>query len=206
MGYYIFSYGIDTDKIKSIFGSNNENIFESIKKTDTFEHYKDFLPKGFKTSPERALEDIIRNRQYDENSGFAYGYAIICISVALGEKLPYTQEIKLGYETDLIDKYLDENFAVADFTLDDILFEEIHPFNIPLIDDWPIIGICYKRRLKELQDILKDVKISEEYEVNPLDMNAEYDDSEFMYMHIKGLKENIDYCIENNLDMINFCH
>lgn len=26
------------------------------------------------------------------------------------------------------------------------------------------------------------------------------------YEHIKGIIENIKYCVENNLEMINFCH
>ena len=207
MGYYIFSYGIETDKIKEVFGSNNKNILESIKKTDIFQNYKDFLPQGFKTPPEKALEDIILNRPYDEKSNFAYGYAIICISATLGKNLPYTNEIKFGYETDLIDKYLSEDFGIADFIIDDtLLFEELIPFDIPLIDDWPIIQVCTNKKLKKLQNILNDVKITDEM-LNLLEEDPDYDDDKFCgYMHIKGLKENIEYCIENNLDMINFCH
>ena len=203
MGYYIFSYGIETDKIKNVFNSNNENILKLIKKSETFEGYKDFSPEGFKTTPEKALDDIIYNKPYDEKSNFAYGYAIICISDVLGKKLPYTHEIKFGYETDLIDQYLDESFEIADFLIDDILFDEIPPFNIPLIDDWPVIGICNQKKLKELQNILKDVKITDEVIES---LEEENDDKACAYMHIKGLKENIEYCIKNNWDMINFCH
>jgi hypothetical protein len=70
MGYYIFSYGIETDKIKAVFHSNDENTLELIKKTGTFDCYKDFLPQGKKTTPEKALEDIVRNRPYDQESNF----------------------------------------------------------------------------------------------------------------------------------------
>jgi len=201
MRYYIFSQGIETDKIKAVFGSNNENILELIKKTEIFQYYGE----KFKTTLKIALEDIIRNRSYDEKSNFAYGYAIICISATLGKNLPYTQEIKLGYETDLIDKYLNENFQVTDFIIDDILFEEMPPFDISSIDDWPIIGVCNTNKLKELQNMLKDVKITDE-EIELLERNAEDEDKAFAYMHLKGLKDNIKYCIKNNLDMINFCH
>jgi len=202
MGFYIFSQCIETDKIKNVFGSNDENILKLIKKSETFEDYKDFSFEGFKTTTEKALDDIIYNKPYDVKSNFAYGYAIICISGALGKELPYTQEIKLGYETNLIDQYLDEDFGIVNF-IDDTLFEEIPLFDIPLIDDWPLIGICNQKKLKELNDILKDVKIiCEEIE----SFEEENDDKICAYMHIKGLNENIEYCIKNNLDMINFCH
>lgn len=37
MGYYIFSYGIEVDKIKAVFNSNDESLLGLIKKTETFE-------------------------------------------------------------------------------------------------------------------------------------------------------------------------
>ena len=48
MGYYIFSYGIETDKINAVFNSDDENTLKLIKATKTYKNYKDFLPKGKK--------------------------------------------------------------------------------------------------------------------------------------------------------------
>jgi Ca2+-binding EF-hand superfamily protein len=208
MGYYIFSYGIETDKIKAVFNSNDENTLELIKKTETFDNYKDFLPRGKKTTPEKALEDIIGNMPYDKKSNFAYGYALICICDALGKKLPYTQEIKLGYETDLIDECLLENFGINDLEVDgSLLFiDEPIPFDIPPRDDWPMINVLKKEKLVELNKRMEHIKISDEEVEELLDGDEEDEDKGCAYEHIKGIIENIKYCIKNNLEMINFCH
>jgi hypothetical protein len=209
MGYYIFSYGIETDKIKAVFNSNDEKILELIKKTEAFKNYKDFLPKGKETTPEKALEDIIKNRSYDKKSNFAYGYALICICEALGNKLPYIQEIKFGYETDLIDKYLAEDFGIKDLEVNgSLLFiDEPIPFDIPPRDDWPVINVLKKEKLIELDKKMEHIKINAGEIEELLDGDDEEDeDKGCAYEHIKGIMENIKYCIKNNLEMINFCH
>jgi hypothetical protein len=209
MGYYIFSYGIEVDKIKSVFNCNDEKILELITETETFDNYKDFLPKGMKTTPEKALIDIIQNRPFDIKSNFAYGYALICICDAFGAKLPYTQEIKLGYETDLIDKYLAEDFKIKGMEVNGSLlfFDEPIPFDLPPRDDWPTISLTNKEKLVELNEKLKNIKINDEEVEKSIDGDDDEDeDKGCAYMHIKGIKENIEYCVKNNFEMINFCH
>lgn len=208
MGYYIFSCGINTNQIKSVFSSKDQNILEIIMESDTFDNYKDFLPDGLKTTPEKALEDIINGDRYDVKSNFAYGYAVICICKSLGDELPYTQEIKLGYETDFINKYLRESFGMKDFVWEELLFaDNSNPFNIPKIDDWPLIGLLTNMELKKLKERLKDIAITDE-EIEELENSGDEGDEEkgFAYQHIKGVIENIDYCIANDLDLISFCH
>ena len=208
MGYYIFSQGIKTDKIKSVFGCKNKSILDTIKESDTFQNYKDFLPTGLKTTPEKALEDIINGEQFDTKSNFAYGYAVICICKLLGDDLPYTQEIKLSSETDFINKFLAESFGIKDCELEEVLFaDNSNPFNIPKIDDWPQIGLLSNSDLKQLKEKLKGIAITDE-EIEELEDAEDEDDEEkgFAYQHIKGVIDNIDYCIKNNLDLISFCH
>jgi hypothetical protein len=208
MGYYIFSCGIKTDKVKSVFGCKDPNILESVKESESFDNYKDFLPEGMKTTPEKAVENIINGDQYDTKSNFAYGYAVICICKSFGDELPYTQEIKLGYETDFINKFLKESFGVKDCVLEEIMFaDNSNPFDIPKIDDWPLIGLLTNSDLKKLMEKLKSIEITDE-EILELENGEGEDDEEkgFAYQHIKGVIENIDYCIQNNLDMISFCH
>jgi hypothetical protein len=209
MGYYIFSYGIDTDKIKAVFNSNDENLLKNIKQTTAFDTYKNFLPDGLKTTPEKALEDIIKNRPYDVESNFAYGYALICICDALGSKLPYTQEIKLWAETDLMDKCLSKDFKIKRLKVNgSLLFaDEKIPFDIPPRDEWPLIHLLTKQKLIELNEKMKNINISKEKIEKLLDAdNEEDEDKGCAYEHIKGIKENIEYCIKNNFEMINFCH
>ncbi len=71
-----------------------------------------------------------------------YGYALIGICATLGRELPHTQEIKLGYETDYINKALSEDFKLRDFNIEDALFaDNSNPFPVPEIEDWPLIGV-----------------------------------------------------------------
>ena len=208
MGYYIFSYGIEVEKVKSVFNSNNENTLELIKKTEEFENYKDFLPEGKTTTPAKALEDIIKGNPYDEKSDFAYGYALICICVALGKELPYTQEIKMWAETDLIDKYLAEDFGIKDLEVNgSLLFiDEPIPFNIPPREDWPVINVLNTNQLVEIYEKMKHIEIKDDEVEQLLDGDDEDEDKGCVYEHIRGIIVNIEYCIKNNLEMINFCH
>jgi len=206
MGYYIFSYGINTGKIAAAFHSGDEKILQQVQETDTFDSYRDFLPSGKKTTPEKAIDDIIKNKPYDTESNFAYGYALICMCDALGEKLPYMQEIKLGYETDFVNECLDEDFNIEEMEIENKLFEKKIPFEIPAIDDWPMIGFLGGPGLAELKKTLSKIKITEE-EIDELFEGDEADDDKgCAYQHIKGIMDNIDYCIDNNLEMISFCH
>ena len=208
MGYYIFSYGIKTDKIKAIFGSKDQHVLELIRESDSFDNYKDFLPDGMETTPEIAIENIINGDPYDTRSNFAYGYAVICLCRTLGEELPYTQEIKLTHETDPINKYLVESFGIKDCLLEEIMFaDNSNPFPIPKIDDWPLIGLLTVPELIELKEKLKSITITDE-EIEELQSGETEEEEEkgFAYQHIKGVIENVDHCIANDLDMISFCH
>jgi 5,10-methylenetetrahydrofolate reductase len=72
-----------------------------------------------------------------------------------------------------------------------------------------MIGILNKKKLEKLANILKNIKITNE-EIEKLeemdDNDDENEDKACAYMHIKGFKENIEYCIKNDLEMIIFCH
>jgi hypothetical protein len=208
MGYYIFSYGIKTDQIKSTFGSKNQEILEKIRKNSVFKGYKDSFSEEYKTTPNKALEDIINGEKYDNSSKFAYGYAVIGMCATLGQVPPHTQEIKLGYETDLINRYLAESFNIKDLALEEIIFtDDTNPFDIPTPDDWPLVGFFSHAELVELKEMFKHINISDE-ELSDLEDGEDDDDEDkwCAYQHIKGFIENINFCIENDLDLISFCH
>jgi hypothetical protein len=209
MGYYIFSFGIDTHKIKSAFGSKDQELLNAIKSTESYENYGD-ADTSFNDgiSTEKALEDIINGNKMDVNSGHAYGYALICMCEAMSEKLPYSEEIKLGTQTDLIDKYLEEDFKLNDMDVSEmLLLENSNPFNIPSIIDFPAVGFLNKDALKVLKKMLENVVISEE-DIEKLDNSEEHKDGQkaMIYKNIWGIIQNIDYCLENDLDLISFCH
>ena len=204
MGYYMFAYGMKTPEIKAVFGSKDEALLQKIKANDTFKNYAD---EDDDNETSKALTDIIMGNQYDEE-GYIYGYAFIGICAALGVELPYNQEIKFWYETELISRVLLEDWNIKT-EIDTELFpaDHFHPFSIPEIDDFPMISLLDKERLQALSDLLSKVhKTPEEIEDLIDGETEEEEDKGYSYEHIMGLKENIAFCLENGLDMVAFCH
>ena len=204
MGYYMFAYGVKTPEIKAVFGSKDEALLQKIKANDTFKNYAD---EDDDNETSKALTDIIMGNQYDEE-GYIYGYAFIGICAALGVELPYNQEIKFWYETELISRVLLEDWNIKT-EIDTELFpaDHFHPFSIPEIDDFPMISLLDKERLQALSDLLSKVhKTPEEIEDLIDGETEEEEDKGYSYEHIMGLKENIAFCLENELDMVVFCH
>lgn len=200
----MFAYGVKTPEIKAVFGSKDEALLQKIKANDTFKNYAD---EDDDNETSKALTDIIMGNQYDEE-GYIYGYAFIGICAALGVELPYNQEIKFWYETELISRVLLEDWNIKT-EIDTELFpaDHFHPFSIPEIDDFPMISLLDKERLQALSDLLSKVhKTPEEIEDLIDGETEEEEDKGYSYEHIMGLKENIAYCLENELDMVIFCH
>jgi len=201
MGYYMFAYGVKTPEIKAVFGSKDEALLQKVKANDTFKNYAD---EDDDNETSKALTDIIMGNQYDEE-GYIYGYAFIGICAALGETLPQTQEIKLGYETDLINQVIAEDYGI-EIDIETELFpaDYADPFPLPLIADFPMIDLLDKKRLEHLASLLAKVHKTE----SEIEAMLDGDDGEkgFAYEAIMGLKENIAFCLENELDMVIFCH
>ena len=177
---------------------------QKVKANDTFKNYAD---EDDDNETSKALTDIIMGNQYDEE-GYIYGYAFIGICAALGVELPYNQEIKFWYETELISRVLLEDWNIKT-EIDTELFpaDHFHPFSIPEIDDFPMISLLDKERLQALSDLLSKVhKTPEEIEDLIDGETEEEEDKGYSYEHIMGLKENIAFCLENGLDMVAFCH
>ena len=155
----------------------------------------------------KALTDIIMGNQYNEQDGYIYGYAFIGICATLGVELPYTQEIKFWHETELISQVLSEEWNIKT-EIDTELFpaDHFHPFSIPEIYDFPMISLLDKEHLQALSDLLSKVHKTPEEIEDLIDGETEEEDKGYSYEHIMGLKENIAFCLENELDMVAFCH
>ncbi len=97
-----------------------------------------------------------------------------------------------------------EDFGIADLNIEEKLFvDNSHPFPIPKIDDWSLIGLIRHRQLEELRSKITSLNITDE-QIELLEDDP--DEKGFAYEHLKGILENINYCFENNLDLVSFCH
>ena len=200
MGYYMFAYGVNTSELQATFASKDETLLAEVQKNEIFQNYAEEDENNETT---KALTDIIMGNPFDKKRGYTYGYAFIGICATLGKELPFTQEMKFWYETDLINQTLSEDYDI-EVEIDTELFPEdhFHPFPLPEIEDFPMISLIDQDRLKHLDSLLENVhKTKEEIEAM-----IEDDEKGFAYEHIMGLKENIAFCLNNQLDMIAFCH
>lgn len=207
MGYYIFSFGIKKTQILNAFNSKDEETIKKVEQNEHFENYSEQEEKEFTTK--NALTDIIKGKKFNEKYGHTYGYALISLCATLGQKLPYEQEIKLGFETEYINQFLIEDFNIKDFDIEEFFFSDnkLSSFPIPNIEDFPMISVIELKELKEIKSKLSNIIISDT-KIEELQDSDDEDDEErgFSYEHIKGLIENINFCIENELDLFSACH
>lgn len=120
----------------------------------------------------------------------------------LGQDLPSTHEIKLGYETDLINGYMASDFGIK-AVIEEVLINERNEWGLPVVQDWPLSGLLDRNQLTKLQSLFAPIEITDE---KLEQLQEEDDEKEMAYDSIRQTKENIDYCIYNNLDLISFCH
>ncbi len=168
---------------------------------ETFELYSSQdIPGGIPTK--RALEDLIFDKPYDKKSAHSYWYAFIAICAQLGKVFSGTHEIKLSYETDLINNYLETDFSVK-LKIEEILLNERPIPRLPKVQDWPLHGILYTADLSELEEKFKNITISDEKLEELLE---EDDEKEMAYDGIRQIKENVHFCLDNDLTLVSFCH
>jgi hypothetical protein len=84
-----------------------------------------------------------------------------------------------------------------------LLRDNSHPFPLPRIEDWPLIGLMRRPQLQELADRLSIAGITRE---KLIALAGEADDDDFTCDHLMGILENIRYCLQHDLDMVSFCH
>lgn len=208
MGYYIFSYAVDAERIKGVIGTKDPALFEQVLETEEFDNYSEQDFAGH-TGTREALEQMILGKRhsllgkYNKKSGHAYWYALIAICAALGERLDATHEIKLSYETDLINDYLRDDFAVR-LKIEEVLLPgDDGLMGLPEPADFPMVGLLLPERLAALQKTFAPIEISD---ADLERLQEEDDEKEMAYDSIRQIKMNIDHCVEKGLSLLSFCH
>lgn len=202
MGMYIFSKAIDCGQVMAAFGSKDKTLFEKVKQTTTYDCYNS-QPFDNAILLEEALHHIIYGEPFIAESAHIYGYAFIALCAAQGREVPYTQDLKLGYETELVTSYLATDFGIDGVVVEDYLFEDSPAKELPKRDDFPILGIIPHDRLENLFSKLPDISLTEE-ELE--DLFDEDDDKGCAYEAIIGIRKNLKFCMDSGLDLVSFCH
>lgn len=194
MGYYIFSYGIKEQDLKSVFGSNDMELLDNLSASSRMEEYAE----------RTVLEELISGNTTGDHPPHVYGYALLGLCSVLGEDLAHDVEIKLGPVTDGINAALATDFGLPGIAIEEMLLpEDSHSFAIPQMEDWPVIGLLRHGELQRLRERLNAVHITDA----ELDMMEKNDpEKAFCCNALKGILDSMDFCIEEGLDMISFCH
>lgn len=205
MGLYILSYGIELAKLKQAFASKDEALFAAVCATETFDTYasQDF-PGTVPT--EDALRQIIYGESYNRESAHSYGYALIALCSYMGVDLNGYTDLKLGYETDLIDKYLAADFGIKGIACAEDLFAEPLNLGLPPVADFPDSGMLSQPELEGLHHQLASIQITDEQITELLDGGPKDEERGIAYEGIKFFKERIDHCYTHQINLISFCH
>ena len=75
---------------------------------------------------------------------------------------------------------------------------------IPPPVDFPLIAVHRQKELQHLAKLFENITITQDM-IDDL-QNSDEEEKGYAYEHIKGIIENIYFCLENQLDMVSFCH
>ena len=182
---------------------------------------EDVVTDDGKFTLDKALQELIAGRISRPDAGFVYGYALICLSHALGYELPEGSDFKMYVETEFIDALLRGEFGLDDFDITDQLFpdacewSEVIP-QLPEVEDWPSGVYLPLEYLRTLQQRLAGVQITNDQIAAWENGEGTEDDDEdggelgeekaCAAEHVRNLQANLAFCIEHELDMAWFCH
>lgn len=207
MGMYIYMHAVNSKAVQEIFNSNNLEFLERIAQDEYTDSEVIGATEHIITGQDRTLDDYL------------YNYALIEICGQLRHKDTYGDEIKLGVETDWINRALKEDFAVttllAHTPAEDepgmiemlLMGDATHQFDITPAEDFPIINQLSCDTLKAIQPKLAHINISDE-QIILLQNSSDADQKErgYAYAHIKDIINNINLCVDNELDLMVYLH
>lgn len=209
MGYAAQTFAINIQQVKDVFGSNDEILFKQVKQSSMYEVYAEQDEDGLF---EQCLKDIIFNYVKPANrkvsrtffglfnsssgsgltyKGHLYGYNLIAICDVLGTFL--TEE-----EGDIF--YTGDDFDEANHWLKNKGFtitmerfwntEDI--FDIPKIDDFPVISSFNKTEIAYLHHELTKLNLAD----------TDFEQKELLIY----FRDKLKVCIDKNTEWLSFTH
>ncbi len=212
MGYYAQVFAVELEKIRHIIGSNDLSLLEKIKSSDLYETYEsqsedvDFEiiirelivnnPNSVNKKETSKFFGLFKSKPtFGLNPKYAheYGYAMLAVCDALGFYLSDCAEVL--YTGDIW-KETNELFKNKGIKIDlDKMWQTENLFDIPEINDFPVISHYSKNEIEYLLSELKKINIETETKNNP-------DLKEF----ITTFRDGLQFCKDKNLEWISFIH
>lgn len=200
MGTILQPYGIKLSKIKLVFDSKDQALFDKITQTDDFDYYamedEEWMSNNDITT-EESLKTIIFGGER-KGSGFTYGYALELIVKQLGTSLTYEGDVFAWSKAfDEANELLSSH--QISLNLNNML-DKIYDFDIPPIEDFPIIGGLSKEKIAYLKVELDKIEIDKD--------EVDYQSKKFNEVKEKiyVFRRSVNYCFDNEMDWITFAH
>ena len=224
MSLIAIPFAVDINKVKAVFGSKDQELFEKIKTADLYDNYasqsEDFPEPQYQYNFDQALEDIFFNyispearkvkssflglkkskpfTGLNENIAHGYGYVLLVICDYLGTHLlPQCDGFYFGRHFEAAVVIMTENGLQLD--LGD-MFEQHDVFDIPKNNDFPAIRHFTKDEIEHINEVMDKVEIDEsktDYE------GEDFDEVQEMLMNIR---DSFRTCRELDVDMVTFTH
>jgi hypothetical protein len=171
----------------------------------------------------KAIRDMVYGNWDDIKVDAAYAFALFCICGTVKKNLPYDLDIKSGIQTGLINYYLAKDFKLRNFDIEVLLANPFYLFDFPDIYDeldiepyeCPVMGLLTQPNLRYLKNRFKKIKIDDEMIDKLINLDdgkphiatipPQAEEEPFFkgceYRNIKWIIEDIDYCLDNKLEM-----
>ncbi|GHV81112.1 hypothetical protein AGMMS49944_29030 [Spirochaetia bacterium] len=217
MGLYINAYGIKLDEVYAILGSKDEALYGRILEHNSFYNLDEPLHGMFTTDSEIPISKAIHDLVYDDRDAIkADAFALLCICQYVEKTLPDSLDIKSGVHTAQINKILAKDFKLRNFDIEVLLQSPFYLFDLPDIYreldiepyECPVMGILTQANLRYLKNRFRKIKISDETItelINSGDPEAAVLSEDqlkgYDYRIIKWIIEDIDYCLDNGVEM-----
>lgn len=224
MSLVAIPFAVDINKVRNVFGSKDQELFERIKTADLYDNYAsqsdDFPEPQYQYNFDQALEDIIfnytkpKNRKakssflgfkkskpssgLNENIAHGYGYVLLVICDYLGTHL-LTQCDGFYYGKDF--EAAVEIMKGKGLQLDmGDMFEQHDVFDVPKNNDFPAIKYFTTDEIDHINEVMNKVEIDE----SKTDFdNEDFDEVQEM---LKNIRDSFRTCKEQNLEMVTFTH
>ena len=154
MGYSTVVYAIDIDRLRNVFGSDDQELLQTVeKKYDkalrrSDETFQSRIRDGAPTRREALRQIVAGTISGSDSAAFQYGYALELLCKHLGRVLD---------NDDLI-------AFISDLEIPTSLIESGPPIPIPKSADFPSIGYLTAEQVREEYAPLKDQDLSHEDE------------------------------------------
>lgn len=207
MGMYIYMHAVSAKAVQETFNSNNLELLQKIAQDEYTDSDIICAVQHIITGQDRTLDNYL------------YNYALIELCGQLRHKDAYDEEIKLGVETDWINRVLKEDFSVTTLSslspqedelgmIEMLLMgEATHQFDIAPAEDFPIINQLSYDTLKAIQPKFAHIDITDDQIIllqNSTDKNQV--ERGYAYAHIQGIINTINLCVANKLDLMVYLH